>query len=76
MKSLHIISAILLIVGGLNWLIVGIWGTDIGAIFFGSQDNIVSRIIYILVGVAAVYEIFAHKSNCKACSVSAPSVNS
>ena len=43
----------LLIIGGLNWLLVGLLGWDIGNLF-GGQDAVVSRIIYILVGLSAL----------------------
>lgn len=67
MKGLHKISFVLLVIGGLNWLVLGISGWDIGQIF-GGQSEIISRIIYILVGVAAFVEMFGHKDNCKHCS--------
>ncbi len=47
----------LLIIGGLNWLLVGIFSWDIGSIF-GGMDAIISRIIYILVGLSAIYKLF------------------
>jgi len=43
----------LLIVGGLNWLLVGLLSWDIGEIF-GGQEAIISRIVYILVGLSAL----------------------
>jgi uncharacterized protein len=46
----------LLIVGGLNWLLVGLLNWDIGQIF-GGQDQVISRIIYILVGISAIMAI-------------------
>ena len=64
--KLHIIAFILLVIGGLNWLLVGIAQWDIG-LLFGGQANIVYRIIYIVVGLAAIYEIVTHKNNCRAC---------
>lgn len=60
------ITFILLLVGGLNWLLLGLFGWEIGEIF-GGPDALVSKIIYILVGLSAVYEIFTHKTNCKVC---------
>lgn len=69
MKTLHIIAWLLIIIGALNWLLVGIFGWEIGQLF-GGQMAIASRIIYVLVGVAALYEIFTHKNMCKACSMS------
>lgn len=43
----------LLIIGGLNWLLVGLLGWDIGELF-GGQTAIVSRVIYVLVGLSAL----------------------
>lgn len=66
MKSLHIVTFILLAVGGLNWLLVGLFGWDIGSLF-GGQGALVSRIVYVLVGLSAIAEVVSHKGNCKAC---------
>ena len=66
MKGLHIISFILLIVGGLNWLIFGVWATDLGT-WLGGMGSGIARVIYVLVGLAAIYELFTHKKTCKAC---------
>jgi uncharacterized membrane protein YuzA (DUF378 family) len=60
------ITFLLLVVGGLNWLLVGLFGWDIGNIF-GGQAAILSRLVYVLVGISAVYEISIHKSYCKLC---------
>ncbi|MEI8096618.1 MAG: DUF378 domain-containing protein, partial [Candidatus Moraniibacteriota bacterium] len=64
--KLHTVSFILLVVGGLNWLAVGLVNWDLGMLF-GGQTNMVSRVIYVLVGVAAIYEVATHKSCCGAC---------
>lgn len=66
MKALHMIAFILLVIGGLNWLLVGLFQWDIGAIL-GGMGSWLSRIIYILVGLAAIYEVATHKGRCKAC---------
>ena len=66
MKTLHGISFVLVIVGGLNWLLLGLFNWDIGMIF-GGQGAIISKIIYVLVGVAAIYLIFTHSKDCKHC---------
>lgn len=52
---LKIVAFILTIVGGLNWLAIGMLQYDFVAGMFGTQANIFSRIIYTLVGVSAVY---------------------
>lgn len=60
------ITFTLLIVGGLNWLLMGVWGWDIGQ-WFGGMDASVSRLIYVLVGVSAIIELFTHGKTCKMC---------
>ena len=44
----------LLVVGGLNWGLVGLFGVDLVATIFG-PNSIASRVTYVLVGLAAVY---------------------
>lgn len=66
MKGLHYVTFTLLIIGGLNWLALGLFGWEIGMIF-GGFENIISKIIYILVGASAIVEIATHKSNCRMC---------
>ena len=60
MRKLDTIAAALVIVGGLNWGLVAIAEFDLVAWIFGEQfgeTNVGSRIVYGLVGVAAVYSI-------------------
>ena len=52
---LKIVAFVLTIVGGINWLAIGMLQYDFVAGLFGTQANIFSRIIYTLVGVSAVY---------------------
>ena len=56
MKALDVIAAVLLVVGGLNWGLVGLFEFDLVAALFGGQEAILSRIVYSLVGLAAVYQ--------------------
>ena len=63
---LHKIAFLLLVIGGLNWLLVGLFSWDIGSLF-GGQDVLISRMVYILVGLSALVEIFMHKKNCREC---------
>ncbi len=67
MKNLHIVTFILLIIGGLNWLLLALTGWEVGQLF-GGMDNVVSKIIYVLVGLAAIIEVVTHKGNCKGCA--------
>lgn len=55
MKTLNIVALTLLIVGGLNWLLVGLFDFDLVAALFGGQDTILSRTIYVIVGICAIY---------------------
>ena len=71
MKSLHKLTFILLAIGGLNWLLVGLFSWDVGQIF-GGQGAAISRIVYVLVGLSALVEIFSHKGNCKSCESKPP----
>ena len=61
------VSFILLVVGGLNWLAVGLAGWDIGQLF-GGQGATVSRVIYVLVGLSAILVLATHKKDCKMCA--------
>lgn len=62
----HMVTFTLLVIGGLNWLAVGLFNWDIGTLF-GGMDQVVSRVIYVLVGLSAIYEVAMHKVNCKMC---------
>jgi uncharacterized membrane protein YuzA (DUF378 family) len=61
MKTLKIISIILVIVGGLNWGLVGLFNFDLVAALFGAMSSL-SKIVYTLVGLAAIYIIVISKS--------------
>lgn len=54
MKTINWIAAILLIVGGLNWGLIGLFGFDLVSTIFVAWTNIV----YILVGLSALYGLF------------------
>lgn len=51
------LALILVIVGALNWLMVGLFQVDLVATIFGGSDSILSRAIYTLVGLAGVWAI-------------------
>ena len=61
MKKLSVIdwiALILIIVGGLNWLLVGAFNFDLVAKIFGSMSAI-ARVVYVLVGLSALYVLFS-----------------
>lgn len=57
----------LLAIGGLNWGLWAVTGWEIGQIF-GGMDETISRVIYILVGLSAIYEIVMHPKHCRMCN--------
>jgi len=60
MKKIDVIMAGLLIIGGLNWGLVGSLNIDLVATLFGS--TIVSSAVYVLVGASAIYQILQWRS--------------
>jgi uncharacterized protein len=57
MRALNIITLLLVIVGGLNWGLVGLFQFDLVAAIFGGQQSTLARIVYILVGLSAVWQL-------------------
>ncbi|MNR49274.1 hypothetical protein D3C85_1686260 [compost metagenome] len=55
MKTLDVVALVLLIVGGLNWLLVGLFKYDLVAAIFGGADSGMSRLVYVIVGLCALY---------------------
>jgi uncharacterized protein len=53
MKRFYWITLVLLVVGGLNWLLVGLFNFDLVAAIFGEMTA-VSRAVYVLVGISAI----------------------
>ena len=56
MRLVNIVTLVLLIVGGLNWGLIGLFGFDLVAALFGEMSAL-SRIVYTLVGISAVWQI-------------------
>lgn len=54
LKALDWIALILVIVGGLNWGLVGLFNLDLVKAIFGDM-SLLSRLVYVLVGLSAVY---------------------
>ena len=56
MKFINILTLVLVIVGGLNWGLVGLLDFDLVAAIFGA-GSMLSRLVYILVGLSAAWQI-------------------
>jgi uncharacterized membrane protein YuzA (DUF378 family) len=65
MKSLHMVAFILVIVGGLNWGLMA-FGFNLVNMLLGTWPML-EKLVYLLVGVSAVYELVSHKKMCKEC---------
>lgn len=67
MKMLHITAFLLTIVGALNWGLVGLFNFNLVAALLGSVPT-VERVVYVLVGLSAVYLVATHRTDCKVCA--------
>jgi len=67
MKSAHMLSFILVVVGALNWGLVGLFNFNLVSMLFGGYPML-EQLVYVLVGLAAVYMLTTHKKDCKTCS--------
>jgi uncharacterized protein len=56
MKNVNLITMLLVVIGGLNWGLVGLFNFNLVGAIFGDMSAI-SRIVYILVGLSAVYAL-------------------
>ncbi len=65
MKLLHMVAFVLLIIGGLNWGLSA-FGYNVVHMVVGSSASI-ERVVYILVGLSALYIGITHKSDCRVC---------
>ena len=52
MKKLNMIVLVVIIIGGLNWLLVGLFGFNLVGAVFGESA---ARVIYVIVGLAAIW---------------------
>ena len=57
MKTLNLVTLALVIIGGINWGLVGIAQFDLVAAIFGGQNALLARVVYVLVGLSAIWQI-------------------
>ncbi|SIR02807.1 MULTISPECIES: DUF378 domain-containing protein [unclassified Bosea (in: a-proteobacteria)] len=57
MKSINLVTLLLVIIGGLNWGLVGLADVDLVAALFGA-GSMLSRIVYVLVGASALWQLY------------------
>jgi uncharacterized membrane protein YuzA (DUF378 family) len=56
-KAINLITLLLIIVGGINWLLVSLADFDLVATIFGGSDSALATVVYVLVGVSALYQL-------------------
>ncbi len=56
MKALNLLTLILVIIGGINWGLVGLFQYDLVAGIFGGANASLSRLVYVLVGASALWQ--------------------
>lgn len=56
-STIGLVVGILLVVGGLNWGLVGLFNMDVVATVFGGTAALGSKVVYVLVGIAAIYKL-------------------
>ena len=57
MRTVNIVTLLLVIIGAVNWGLVGLFQFDLVAALFGGQQAALSRIVYSLVGLAGLYQL-------------------
>jgi uncharacterized membrane protein YuzA (DUF378 family) len=61
MKTIDVIAAVALVVGGFNWGLIGLFDIDVVSAFLGGLDG-ASRAVYIAVGLCALYQSLTWKA--------------
>lgn len=62
MKTFDVIAAAVLVVGGLNWGLWGLFEVDLVATLLGGNTALLAKAVYVLVGFSAAYQAVAIKS--------------
>ena len=57
METIKKIALVLVIIGAINWLLVGAFQLDLVATIFGSSTNILARVVYIIIGICGLISI-------------------
>ena len=70
-KPIDVVAYVLILVGALNWGLVGFFSFNLVAFLFG-ETSVLSRIVYALVGLAGIYGILALPSMLRRWQVRAP----
>lgn len=67
MGWVHVVAFVLVIVGALNWGLMGALNINLVTWLFGM--GAVSQLVYVLVGLSALYLVLTHGNDCKTCAM-------
>ena len=68
MKMLHMVAFSLVIVGALNWGLLGLFQYNLVTALFGSMPML-ENLVYMLVGASGLYLVATHMNDCKVCAM-------
>lgn len=54
MKIVDVIAFVILLIGGINYLIAGLFGMDLMVLMFGTEISVIGRIVYTVIGLSAL----------------------
>lgn len=57
MRIINLVTLLLIIIGGVNWLLVAVADIDLVATLFGGRESAFATIVYILVGLSALWQL-------------------
>ncbi len=63
----HVVAFTLVVVGALNWGLVGLFNFNLVTSLVGSMPGL-EQLVYVLVGLSAVWVVVTHKGDCKTCA--------
>jgi len=66
-KLVHLVAFGLLVIGGLNWLLVGAFDINLVTMLLG--EGAATNVVYIVVGLAALLELATHRGRCADCKM-------
>lgn len=65
-KTVHMAAFVLLVAGGLNWLLVALFNFDLVEALLRSWPML-AKIVYVLIGLSAIQMLMTHKQTCSVC---------
>ncbi|MEO8581381.1 MAG: DUF378 domain-containing protein [Patescibacteria group bacterium] len=68
MKMAHMLAFVLVVVGAVNWGLIGLMNLNVVGMLFGPWP-VIERLVYVLVGLSGLYLAGTHMTDCRMCSM-------